>query len=118
MKLSDIKGEAALDAVADLIDPIAEIAQDKILVGLIRLKNYSEAIKLGIKKYKKSILTILAVLNQEDAKTFEPSLVEIPVMLMEVFNDPAFASLFPSQVQSKEETSSGPAMVNTEANEN
>ena len=29
MKLSDIKGERALDVLADLIDPVAEIMADK-----------------------------------------------------------------------------------------
>lgn len=118
MKLSDIKGEAALDAMADLIDPLAEITQDKNLVALIRMKKYAEAIKIGVKSHKESVIKILAILNQQDVKTFEPSLVEIPIMLLEIFNDPAFESLFPSQAQSKEKTSSVSVTENTEANEN
>jgi len=118
MKLSDIKGEAALDAVADLIDPITDLAQDKILVGLLRLKNYAPAIKLSIKGHKKAVIRILAILNQQDPDTYEPSLVDLPKMLLDLINDPAFADLFQSQAETTEETSSSSAMENTGASEN
>lgn len=117
MKLSEIKGEAALDAVADLIDPIAEIARDRILVGLLRLKNYPEAIKLSVKSHKKSVIKILAILNQQDVETYEPSLVDLPLMLLDLVNDPMLASLFQSQAETTEETSSSPATESTEASE-
>lgn len=118
MKLSDIKGEQALEAMADLIDPVAEIAQDKKLVGFIRGKSYAEAVKLGLKKHQKAILTILAILNQQDVKTYEPSLAEIPKMLLDLFNDKELLNLFSSQVEQTKETSSSPAMENTGASEN
>ena len=54
MKLSEFRGEAALDAMADLIDPLTEIASDKILVGLLRMKNMVDAIKLGLRNHKKA----------------------------------------------------------------
>lgn len=117
MKLSDIKGEQALTAMADLIDPIAEIAQNKILVGLIRGKNYAEAVKLGLKKHQKAILTILAILNQQDVDTYEPSLAEIPKMLLDLFNDKELLDLFQSQAQTTEKTSSVSVMENTGASE-
>jgi hypothetical protein len=117
MKLSEIKGEKALEAMADLIDPLADIAQNKILVGLLRSKNYLEAIKVGLKQHKKAILTVLAVLNQQDVETYEPNLAEIPVMLLELLNDNELANLFSSQVKTTEETSSLPATENTGANE-
>ena len=118
MKLSEIKGEAALDAVADLIDPITDIAKDRILVGLIRLKNYPEAIKLSIKAHKKCVIQILAILNQQDPNTYEPSLVDLPRMLLDLINDPMLADLFQSQAETTEETSSSSAMENTGASEN
>jgi hypothetical protein len=118
MKLSDIKGEQALEAMANLIDPISEIAQDKILVGLIRARNKIEAIKLGLRKHQKSILAILAILNQQDVETYEPSLAEIPIMLLDLLNDTELANLFTSQVETMEKTSTTPAMENTGASEN
>lgn len=118
MKLSDIKGEQALNAMADLIDPVSEIAQNKILVGLIRAKNYAEAVKLGLKKHQKAILAILAILNQQDVETYEPSLAEIPKMLLDLFNDKELLDLFSSQAEQTNETSSSSAMVNIGASEN
>jgi len=118
MKLSDIKGEAALEAMADLIDPVAEIAQDKILVGLIRAKNFAEAVKLGLKKHKKSVLAVLAILNQQDIETYNPSLADIPKMLLELFNDKELLDLFQSQAETMEKTSSSSVMENTGASEN
>jgi hypothetical protein len=118
MRLSDIKGEKALDAMADLIDPLAEIAQNKILVGLIRKKNYKEAVKIGLKQHKKAVLTILAILNQQDVETYEPTLAEIPKMLLDLFNDKELLNLFSSQAEQTNETSSSSAMVNIGASEN
>lgn len=117
MKLSDIRGEDALNAIADLIDPISEIAQDKILVGLLRARNKIEAIKLGLRQHQRSILTILAVLNQQDVETYNPSLTEIPKMLLDLLNDEELLNLFSSQAKLTEETSSSSVMENTEASE-
>ena len=118
MRLSDIKGEKALDAMADLIDPLADIAQNKILVGLLRGKNYVDAVKIGLKQHKKAVLTILAVLNQQDVETYEPTLAEIPMMLLDLLNDTELANLFTSQVEITEKTSTTPATESTGASEN
>ena len=118
MKLSDIKGEKALDAIADLIEPLTELSTDKIFVGLIRTKNYMDAIKVGLKVHKKSVLKILAILNQQDVNTYEPSLAEIPKMLLDVINDAELLNLFSSQAETTKETSSSSVTENTGASEN
>lgn len=118
MKLSDIKGEQALEAMADLIDPISDIAQDKKLVGLIRGKKYADAVKLGLKNHKKAMLNILAILNQQDVKAYEPSLAEIPKMLLDLLNDSELLNLFSSQTEITEKTSSSSVTENTGASEN
>ena len=117
MRLSDIKGEDALNAMADLIDPISEIAQDKILVGLLRTKNMKEAVKLGLRKHQRAILEILAVLNQQDVATYEPNLAEIPKMLLDLLNDKELLNLFSSQAELTKETSSSSVTENIEASE-
>ena len=118
MKLSEFRGEAALDAMADLIDPLTEIASDKILVGLLRKKNMVDAIKLGLRNHKKAILAILAILNQQDVETYNPSLAEIPKMLLDLLNDKELLDLFQSQAETTEKTSSSSVMENTGAEEN
>lgn len=118
MKLSDIKGEQALEVMADLIDPMVEVSQDKILVGLLRAKNIKEAVKLGLRNHTKSVLAILAILNQQDPETYEPNLVDVPKMLLELLNDKELLDLFYSQAETTEETSSSSVMENTGASEN
>ena len=117
MKLSEIKGEQALEAMADLIDPISEIAQDKLLVGYLRNRKFADAVKLGLKKHQKAVLTVLAILNQQDVETYSPSLAEIPKMLLDLFNDKELLDLFQSQAQSTEKTSSVSVTGNIGASE-
>ena len=116
-KLSEIRGEEALDLIAELIDPIAEICKDQALVALLRGKDKASAVKLAIKNHGKTVLKILALLEGKDEKEYNPSVIEIPVLLLNVLNDPDLINLFQSQVQTQESASSGPAMENTEANQ-
>lgn len=115
MRLSDIKGEEALDMLADLLEPIVEIASDKEITANMG-KDNMKAVKVAIKSHKKAITEILAILNRQDPKTYEPNLLELPAMLVDVFNDPELIRLFQSQVQIPQ-TSSGLATENTEVKE-
>lgn len=111
MKLSDIKGEKALDMLADLIEPLGEIAGDSIFIELLS-KEPKKAVKRALKEHKKAIITMLAIINEKDVKTYEPSLLELPVLALDLFNDPELIRLFQSQVQTP--TLSGLATENTE----
>ena len=119
MRLSDIKGEQALDVLADIIEPVAKILADENLkkvkeqnVPIIKVVPYL------LKNHKRSIIEILAIL---DGKTYdeyvqEVSIVALPTRIIELLNDPMLVEVFQSQAQT-ESTSFGPAMVNTEAKE-
>lgn len=111
MKLSEIKGEHALDVLADLMDPIAEIAQDQMVVKLLRSNQKLTGVKILLKKHKKSVLNIMAILNEEDPKTYNPSLLTLPALVLEILNDPDLVDLFQS---GEEVTSSGSPTENTE----
>lgn len=110
-KLSDIKGEDALDILADLIEPAAQFAMDDQFVKLVQGDNNLAAVKYAIKSHKKEVLAIMAILEGEDPKNYTPPLLRLPVMLLELLNDPELISLF--QLQGTV-TSSGPAMESTE----
>ena len=114
MKLSEVRGDAALDLLADLIDPATEIMSDKELAACIQHKNNTRAIKIAIKSHKESVKTVLALLDGKDPKTYEPSVLSLPLRLLEILNDPDLVSLFSSQVQMVGAHSSGLAMENTE----
>ena len=117
MKLSDWKGEEAIELLADLLDPISEIFTDKEWnakrkTGATKM----ELIKLALKGHKKAVLRIMALLNGEDPETYEPNIVQLPITIMQLLNDEDLLKLFQSQGQMMPEESSGSAMENTEAN--
>lgn len=115
-KLSEIEGDDALDILADLIDPVCEIVVDQDVVTAFTSGDRMRAIKLGLKKHKKAVTTIIALLNEKDPATYRPSLLTLPAMLMELLEDEALMGLFSSQSQT-EKTSFGDATENTEAEE-
>lgn len=118
--LADIKGDAALELVADLIDPVTEIMSDPVVAAAYRGTekepgSKAKAIKVAIKAHKKAVTTILALMDEEDPKTYQPSAMVIPVRLLQILNDPDMNSLFTLPDQSSEENTSGSASENTKA---
>jgi len=113
-RLSEFRGEEALDVLVDLIDPATEIMTDKALIELFRASNMAEAAKVAIKNHKKAVLEILARLDGEDPATYAPSLFALPRKLLEIFNDPELVDLFTSQGQKEDQTNSGSATANIE----
>lgn len=98
MKLSEIKGERALDVLADLIDPVSEIFGDKeIMTELQSGKAPAKAIKLALKNHKRAVLDMMAAIDGEDPETYQPSLFVLPKRLLDLLNDPEVQQLFSSQ---------------------
>ena len=100
-----------MDVLAELIEPVSEFSKDQIFVAYIRAGKKAKAIKYALKTHKKAVLTAMAVLEGENPDTYAPSLLRLPQMLLEVFNDPEVMALFPS---GQTVTSSGSATENTE----
>lgn len=115
MKLSDIKGETAIEVLADIIDPIAKIMADNN-VRKEYAKSKLHAIKYVIKDHSTEVIEIMARINLKTVEEYRESLnlVTLPVQLLEILNDPDLMSIFQSQSQT-EETSSGSVTENTEA---
>lgn len=112
MKLSEIKGDKALDMLADLMDPSAEIMSDKDFAIAMRNKKTSDAVKIVLRNHKKSITQILAIMDDVDPSKYEVRLVTLPLKIVELLNDPYLLNLFTSQGQEIEEESSGSATEN------
>jgi hypothetical protein len=84
MKLSDIKGEAVFDVIADLTEPIANIAQDKDATSLFErqvcpdgveprdfmLARVKRALPKLMKNHKRDLATIMAVLHEKDVEEY------------------------------------------------
>lgn len=106
MKLSEIKGEAALDLLADIIEPATEIMTDPNMQKLIKAKNKGAIIKVLIKDHKKSIIEILAALDGVSAEEYQVNVLTLPIKLLELLNDKELMSFFTSQGLMEEEISS------------
>lgn len=122
LKLSEIKGDNAIDVIADILDPVAVMLADKEVEKTIKSKvPVIVKAQVILKRQKKAILEILAILNQVDPKEFNPSLIELPVMLMSVIQDieahPELKILFQSQGQMTTSVSSGAVMEPTQGTE-
>jgi len=103
VKLSEIKGEKAIDAMADLMEPLAIIFADKVVQESVKSKEPKMILcKKILKGHKNEVIQIMAILDGEDPETFEVSLLTLPMKLLEIFNDPEVQSLFTSQDQSAE----------------
>lgn len=114
-KLSELRGEQALDALADILEPAAEIMTDRNVVDGVRSGQKLLAIKAAIKEHKKAVLKILAILDGENPDTYNPPLMALPLKLLEVLNDPDVQMVFSSQGQNQEGNASGSATESTEA---
>lgn len=115
MKLTEIKGEKAIEAIADLIDPISVIATDEKFRNLLESDQKAKAAKYLLKKHSKEVLLCMAILNEEDPKTYKPNILALPSMLLELLNSPELVELFYS---GGTVTSSGSPTGNTEDEKN
>ena len=109
-KISDIKGEDALDKLAEIIEPMSEILSDQEIKEA-RDESNAKAISVAIKNHKKSVIKVLAVLDDESPEEYmnKVSLLTLPFRLLEILNDPEVATLFTSQGQTMESETSGSA---------
>lgn len=112
MKLSEYQGEAALDLLAELIEPAGEIMSDK-QIGDVFKENRFKSIGLAIKNHKKAVMQILATMDGVPVEEYKCNVFSLPVKIMEILNDPALIQLFTYQGQTGDAQSSGSASENT-----
>lgn len=129
MKLSEIKGERTLDVIADLIEPIANIAGDKDAAAMFKREKAPEGVdpreyakerlKKGIpsllKGHKKDVIVVLATIEGVPPAEYAESmnLAKLAKDLVELVTDEEFSDLFISAMPTG--TKSGSASQNTEA---
>lgn len=125
MKLSEVKGEKALDMFADLIEPVTEIIDDKEISEILKRRDKNAGIKatLGkaaskaIKNHKKAVIRILATLDDVPVEKYECTIMSLPKKLLDILNDPAIFELFTLQSQ-ETPIPSGSATANIVESEN
>lgn len=126
MKLSDIQGERVFDVIADIIDPIANIAEDEKASAMFRREKLPEGMTAKqfmaqrarkslpalLKDHKSDIIAILAAIEGVGADAYKGALnlVKLARDTVELLSDDAFTALF---LSAQSENSSGSAQENT-----
>ena len=110
MRLSDIKGDRVFDVIADIIDPIANIASDETASALFKreklpdgmtakaflLERARKSVPALLKWHKGDIITVLATIEGVSADDYRASLTLAKLMqdTAELLTDEAFGELF------------------------
>ncbi len=115
MKLSEIKGERAIEVIADLIEPIANIATDKECADLFSVKPVKDEDKkvtarkhlvkkvpLLLKLHKRDVIKIIATLDGKSVD--DMNVFSITAALIGFVQDEALIELFTSAARSVEKT--------------
>lgn len=110
-KLSEIKGDAALETLAMLIDPVADMASDPQVMELFHgkrlegednrtytLRIVKQHIPYLLKNHKQQLISIFAALEGASAEDYSRklSILTLPIALVSLLNDPALIELFTS----------------------
>lgn len=131
MKLSDIKGDRVLDVIADVIDPIANMVQDKDVTAMFERKAVPEGmdardffaermckgLPVLLKGHKADIIAIMAAIEGVTPEQYAASL-DFPKLftdVMELVTDNAFLDFLSSPETVKGEDAPGAASANSEA---
>lgn len=127
MKLSEIKGDRALDVIADLIDPICNIAEDKEAISLFErqkcpdgvtprqfaAQRIRKSVPALLRNHKSDVIVIVATLTGVSPEEYAKELT-IPQLindLADVFVDDLSRSLF---ISAQSATTSGSAQESIE----
>lgn len=116
-KLADIKGDDAFVMLADLIEPAANIMSDPEVKEAYYGKNLAAAVSVAIKNHTKEAKTIVAIMQEENPDTYEPKIMELPAIALQLMNDPEMKELFTLPEQMIEEDTSGSASESSEVKE-
>lgn len=117
MKLSEVKGDRTLDVIADIIDPIANIVQDKDIAAMFKREAVPESMEAReffaarmragmpalLKGHKSDIITILAAIEGVTPEQYAASLnlAKLFTDVMELVTDDAFLSFLSSSETGK-----------------
>lgn len=132
MRLSEIKGERVFDVIADLIEPVARIAEDKEAAKLFRREKLSKGeTAMGallkrirafapdlLRNHKGELIEIMATLQGVSKDDYVETLTcfKLPSDIISLLNDSELLAFF-GLAQTTEAPSSGAAQGNTQAAE-
>lgn len=128
MRLSDIKEDRTLEVIAEVIDPICNIAEDDEASAMFRREKLPEGMEpkkfllararkslpVLLKKHKGDIIAILAAIEGVPPEEYKRALGMVKLLndIVDLLADEAFTELF---ISAQGGNSSGSAQENTEA---
>lgn len=115
MRLSEFENEDALDLLANIIEPAAEIMQDKKIVALVRSgKPVLYAVAEILRSHKKQAIEIVSALHKKKPGEYTFTAVSLTNDVIELMNDPEIQMVFTSQSPTATAEPSGSATESTE----
>lgn len=116
-KLSDYKGEEAIELWANILDPVIEIVGDKEIAGMIRAKAPIIVVaRKAIEEYRKEVSELLLAIDSTPLDGLN-IVTRLASVINEIGNDEEIKSFFGLSAGKTGEIPSGSATENTEANE-
>ncbi len=128
MRLSDISGDRTLEVIAEVIDPLCNIAEDDEAMAMFRreklpegmepkkflLQRARKSLPVLLKNHKGDIISILAAIAGITPEEYRKALnlIKLTDDVIDLLADEAFEQLF---ISAQTETTSGSAQANTEA---
>lgn len=121
-RLSDIKGDAAIEFWCDIIEPMTKICEDPALLAYLNGKKKSKvglAIAEIARKHRKEITEVLAAIEGVSVAEYRKtaSALSIPQSLAELVGDPDFFTLLELFGIHAENPFGGNVTANTEEKE-
>ena len=112
-KLSEYKGDDALDLLADILEPASEIIGDPEIKKIWASKApMIKIVKEALKNHKRAVIEILARLDGEEPDTYEVGVLTLPVKLLQLLQDKELLAVFQLQAQNLDGDYSGSATEN------
>lgn len=115
MKLSEIRKYDAVDTLADILEPVANIlGSPETKENYEKATNRIQQVRALLKGHSKEWIQILARLDQVSEEEYDCDIFELPKRILEVLRNPMIQDFFKSQGLNMGVTFSGSATENTE----
>lgn len=100
MKIAEMDNEKALDAFADILEPMSVIFTDNELKRTSEDGgSYMKLIQIAIKKHKQEIIKILATLDGVPVEEYKCNVFTLPLKVLSLIQDEELSQFFSLQSQ-------------------
>lgn len=113
MKLSDFKGEDAVEVLADIMEPATSLLNDTEFKKMVQSDTTTkiELVQYVMRQHTDEVLQFYSILNRLPKETATP--IKLTATMLDIFNDKELVSLFTSQAQNEDADVSGLVTENT-----